>query len=267
MVYINLHTHSNFSDGTLTPSDLIKLSNSKGVEYLSLTDHDTVNGYDSLKDDEIKGIKFIKGIEISTKNHDYLHILGYNIDVKNKSFLSDIADYRERRVSRVKEIIRKLNEININISFDDLKANSLTTLGRPHIADALIEKGYGKTRTEVFHKYLIEGCYAYVKPRGPDISEAIKTIKNAGGVAVLAHPSTIEGSFNVEDVIKMGFDGIEVFYPTHTNNKTKKYLEIAKKYNLIVTAGTDYHGPGTDREKLDLFKFETDKFNNIEKIL
>jgi len=264
--YINLHVHSNFSDGVFSPEEIINISKSKSIKYLSLTDHDTVNGYNSISINNIKDIKFIKGIEISTKNHDNLHILGYNIDIKNKSFLLNIKDYRERRIRRVKEIIKRLNDINISISFDELDFGLLTTIGRPHISDLLVKKGYGKTRTEVFHKYLVEGCYAYVKPQGPDIDEAIKTIKNAGGVCVLAHPSTIEGSFNLEDIIKKGFDGIEVFYPTHTNSKIRKYLEIARKYDLIVTAGTDYHGPGTDREKIDLYEYDFEKYFNIERL-
>ncbi|MEF3280550.1 MAG: PHP domain-containing protein [Elusimicrobiota bacterium] len=267
MPYINLHTHSNFSDGVLTPKEVINFAFQKGVHYFSLTDHDTVNGILALSDSDIKGIKFIKGIEISSCEHDYLHILGYNIDIKNKSFLSDIAEYRRRRISRVVDIIKKLNDVGIDIKFEDLEFKESSTVGRPHIADALVKKGYGKTRTEVFYKYLVEGCHAYVKPRGPRLEEAIKTIKNAGGVAVLAHPSTIEGSLNVEEVIKSGFDGIEAFYPTHTNNKVKKYLGIAAKYNLIVTAGTDFHGPKTDKNIMDKFEFDLSKLLNIDRII
>ncbi len=264
MEYINLHTHTSFSDGTLKPEELFRVAKRKSIRYLSITDHDTVNAYNNLSIPS--DIKFITGIEISTRNHDYLHILGYNIDVKNKSFLADLEEYRQRRISRVKEIITKLNQIGVKISFEELNWNSNVTVGRPHIADLMIKKGYGKTRTEVFHKYLVEGCYAYVKPKGPDIKEAIKTIKNAGGIVVLAHPSTIEGSFDIEDVIKMGFEGIEVFYPTHTNGKIKKYLNIAEKYNLIVTAGTDYHGPKTDKDVMDMYEYEKEKMLKIDEI-
>lgn len=265
-MYINLHSHTNFSDGTLSPGELINLAISKGVSYLSITDHDTVNEYFNL-DGNFNGIKIIKGIEISTRDHDYLHILGYNIDIKNRKFLSDLGEYRERRIFRVKEILKRLNKIGVDISFEELDASSLTTIGRPHIADVLVRKGYGKTRNEVFNKYLVEGCYAYVKPQGPDIYEAIKTIKEAGGVSVLAHPSTIEGSFNIEDVIKKGFDGIEAFYPTHKNSRIRKYIELAKKYNLIVTAGTDYHGPGSEKEIMDMFEFNKSNLLNIGRIL
>lgn len=264
---INLHTHSNYSDGTISPRDIISLAIKKGIGYLALTDHDTVNGLMSIADDDKKDIKFINGIEISTRDHDYLHILGYNVDIKNRSFLSDIEDYRERRISRAKEIIKRLNDIKIDISFEELDVSTQTTVGRPHIADLLIKKGYGKTRSDVFHKYLIEGCYPYVKPRGPDIEEAMNTIRKANGIVILAHPSTVEGSFNVEELVKKGFDGIEVYYPTHTNNKIRKYFDIAKRNDLIATVGTDFHGPNTDRNIIDTFEYDSEKLLNIDRIL
>jgi len=264
MVYINLHTHSNYSDGTLSPKDVIKLAKSKNVKYLSLTDHDNVGGYDQIDKETLSDINFITGIEISTKEHDYLHILGYKININNDDFKKKLCEWRERRIIRVKEIIKKLNEIGIKISFEDLEINDISTVGRPHIADALVRKGYGSTRTEVFHKYLIEGRYAYVEPMGPTIKQSITAIKEAGGIAVLAHPSTIEGSFNVENVIKdYEFDGIEAYYPSHTNSKIRKYLDIAKRYNLIITAGTDFHGPQTDRDIMDMFVYDENIFSRI----
>ncbi|MCX7641038.1 MAG: hypothetical protein N2Z20_00165, partial [Elusimicrobiales bacterium] len=153
-----------------------------------------------------------------------------------------------------------------DIDYSDLDVSAFSTIGRPHIADALVKKGYGKNRTEVFLKYLTEDKPAYVPPQGPDVKEAVELIKNHGGFAVLAHPSTIEKDFDVYRLIEIGFDGIEAFYPTHTNSKTKKYIEIAKKYNLIVTAGTDYHGPNTDREIMDIYKYDSKEMKNIEKL-
>ena len=263
MAYINLHAHSNYSDGTLSPSDVIKLAKSKNIKYLSLTDHDNLGGYDSISKDLIYDLNFITGVEISTKEHDYLHILGYKINI-NEVFKKKLSQWREKRVMRVKEIINRLNKIGINISFDELNINDISTVGRPHIADILIKKGYGSTRSEVFHKYLVEGCYAYVEPMGPTIKEAVCAIKDSMGVAVLAHPSTIEGSFNIEGIIKQyDFDGIEAYYPSHTNSKIRKYLDIAKRYDLIITAGTDFHGPNTDRNVMDLFIYDEKIFSRI----
>lgn len=264
-MYINLHTHSSHSDGTLSPLELLNKAVESNVNYFSLTDHDTVSGWDELDINSHNGIKLIYGVEISTREHDYLHILAYNIDVKNVYFRNKLAEFRDRRIERIKNIINKLNKIDVSIDFDEINVDSTDTVGRPHIADILIKKGYGRTRSEVFHKYLIEGCYAYVKPMGPTVNEVLELIKNNKGLAVLAHPSTIEGHFNVEDIIKKGFDGIEAFYPTHTNSKVRKYLEIARKYDLIVTAGTDYHGPGTERETMAYYVYD-DKFLNTERL-
>jgi predicted metal-dependent phosphoesterase TrpH len=257
MAYINLHTHSKFSDGTLSPNDLIKFAKSRNVRYFSLTDHDTVNSYEFIDKKLIEDIVFITGVEISTRENDYLHILGYKITLNNKQLLKSLDEWRKKRILRVGEMIKKLNEIGINISFDELNMDELITVGRPHIADVLVKKGYGKTRSEVFYKYLVEGCYAYVEPLGPTIREAIDVIKNANGLGVLAHPAQIEGCFDIDELIrKYEFDGIEVFYPSHTATKVKKYLDIANKYNLIVTAGTDFHGPNTDRKVIDVFEYD-----------
>lgn len=265
-MYINLHSHSNYSDGSLDVKSLIDVARNKKVSYFSITDHDTVNGYKDIKSEYLNGINFISGVEISTKNHDYLHVIGYNIEIKNENLEGKLSEFRKRRVSRVKEIISKLNSIGIDIDYSELDISEFSTVGRPHIADVLVKKGYGSSRADVFYKFLIEGKPAYVEPRGPDVVEAIELIKNNGGVVVLAHPSTVEKDFDLEKLIRLGFDGIEVFYPTHTNTRIKRYTEIAKKYNLIITAGTDYHGPNTERELMDLYRYDRNLMNGVERL-
>ncbi len=264
-MYINLHTHSVYSDGTLEAKSLIDLAKKKRVFYFSITDHDTLNAYHHKEISNTNGLHLVRGVEISTKNHDYLHILGYGIKI-NDDIEKKLEEFRNRRIGRVKDIISKLRDMGIDISFEDLKVSSLVSVGRPHIADVLVGKGYGASRGEVFWKYLVEGKEAYVEPRGPDINEAIEVIKNAGGFAVLAHPQTVEDSFDIEDLIKKGFDGIEVFYPAHTSSKVRKYIEIANKYNLIITAGTDYHGPATDRHEMDVYFYDPRMMKNIERL-
>lgn len=264
-MYINLHTHSVFSDGILGIKELISEAKKRNVIYLSITDHDTVNGYRDLNS-ELNGIHIINGVEISTRNHDYLHILGYGIDVFSSSLEVKLKLWRERRLERVSQIIDKLKKIGIDISLDDLDVSLLTTIGRPHIADVLVKRGYGSTRNDVFYKYLVEGKPAYVSPMGPDLKEAIETIKDAGGFTILAHPGSIEGAFDIEELVR-NFDGIEVFYPAHTSSMIKRYLSIAKKYNLIVTAGTDYHGPGTTRDLMDYYIFDKEELLNIERVI
>ena len=266
-MYINLHAHSVYSDGTLDIKSLFELVRKSNISYFSLTDHDTLNGYSEIKKEYLDGVNFISGVEISTKNHDYLHILGYGMKKELDFFNERLADFRERRISRVKEIIGKLQRIGIDIDYSDLHISDLSTVGRPHIADALVKKGYGRTRFDVFFKYLVEGREAYVEPRGPDVAEAVDLIKRCGGVAVLAHPLTIERDFDIERIIsEVGFDGIEAFYPTHTPRSINRYIEIAKKYNLIITAGTDYHGPHTDRDLIDLYKYDKNLMKGVERL-
>lgn len=265
-MYINLHSHSKYSDGSLDIKSLINVARDKGISYFSITDHDTINGYRDVKSEYLDGINFVSGVEISTKNHDYLHVIGYNIDINKVDFEKKLADFRARRISRVKEIISKLNSMGIEIDYSELEISDLSTVGRPHIADVLVKKGYGTNRADVFCKFLIEGKPAYVEPKGPDVFEAVELIKNNGGFVVLAHPSTIERDFDLEKLIKIGFDGIEAFYPTHTNSKIKRYIEIGKKYNLIITAGTDYHGPNTERELMDLYEYDKNIMKGVERL-
>lgn len=267
-MYINLHVHSRYSDGTLDISELFDIIKRKNIRYFSLTDHDTLNGYAEIKKEHLEGIYFINGVEISTRNHDYLHILGYGIKKEIDYFKRKLADFREKRIARVKEMIEKLQRLGIDITYSDLKISDLATVGRPHIADALINKGYGRSRGEAFFTYLVEGREAYVPPKGPDVAEAVELIKRSGGFAILAHPSTIERYFDIERIIaEFDFDGIEAFYPTHNETKITRYIEIAKKYNLIVTAGTDYHGPNTDRQLLDLYEYDRDIMVGVERML
>lgn len=265
-MYINLHSHSKYSDGNLEVGSLIKLARDRRISYFSITDHDTINAYRDIKPEDVNGINFICGVEISTKNHDYLHIIGYGIDVNSSILEVKLAEFRKRRVSRIKDIIAKLNSIGIDIDYSELGVSEFSTVGRPHVADLLVKKGYGTSRFDVFNKFLIEGKPAYVEPRGPDIREAIDLIKNSGGVAVLAHPSTVEKDFDLEKLIKLGFDGIEVFYPTHSESKIRRYIELAKKYNLLITAGTDYHGPNTDRELMDIYRYDKNIMIGIERL-
>ncbi|MGC8867122.1 MAG: PHP domain-containing protein [Elusimicrobiales bacterium] len=264
-MYINLHSHSVYSDGRLDVRSLVEFAKKKRVLYFSITDHDTINAYSDAGIKYAQGLHLIRGVEISTKNHDYLHILGYGIK-KTDELEKKLEDFRNRRISRINDIISKLRCLGIDISFDDLKISSMTTVGRPHIADALVEKGYGCSRNEAFLKYLVEGKPAYVEPRGPDVDEAIEVIKNAGGLAVLAHPRMVEKFFDIEMLIKKGFDGIEAFYPAHTSWGIKRYIEIAHKYNLIVTAGTDYHGPQTDRQDMDIYSCDLEEIKMMERL-
>jgi len=268
MFLVNLHTHSTYSDGTLSPIELLKEILNKKISYFSLTDHDIISGWY-----EIKGkissykIKYSYGVELTTRNHDYLHILGYNIPIENNAFLLKLEEFRNRRIERIKKIFYKLNAIGIKVDISELNINNFSTFGRPHIARLLKKKKYVKSVKEAFEKYIAEGKPAYEPPMGPDVREAIETIKNSGGVAILAHPGMLCENIDFRKLKDYGLDGIEAFYYSHSNSKIKEYIEISKKYSFLISAGTDFHGPGTDRDKMYGFEYKTEYFNWLDKFM
>ncbi|MBU2573180.1 MAG: PHP domain-containing protein [Elusimicrobia bacterium] len=266
MPLINLHSHSNFSDGTLSPAELAGAASKARITFFSLTDHDASLGWEELEPCLKKlAINYIYGIELSASLHDNLHILGYGLDLKDPGFLAALAQFRSKRIERIKKIIALLKTQGFDISFEELNTVIDHTYGRPHVADLLKNRGFIKTRQKAFEKYIAYGKPAYVPPCGPGIEEAIKTIKAAGGVSVLAHPGVIYNIMDLGGWKDMGLDGIEAFYPAHSNAVIREFLELAKKYGLLVTAGTDFHGPGSGREEMAGFEYQEEFFGPIRK--
>jgi predicted metal-dependent phosphoesterase TrpH len=265
MPLINLHAHSSYSDGTLTPAELAAAASKAGIGYFSLTDHDIGAGWDELEP-RLKAldIRYLRGIEITTSLHDNLHILGYGLDLKDQAFLTKLEAFRASRLERIRKIIGLLKEQGIDISFEELKTSAGHCYGRPHIAELMKSRGFVKTRQTAFEKYIAYGKPAYVPPCGPGIEEAIRTIKNAGGIAVLAHPGNIYKILELGQWKEMGLDGIEAFYPAHTNTRIREFLALAKTHGLLVTAGTDFHGPGTGRGELFGFEWHDEFFGPLK---
>ncbi|MCK4936448.1 MAG: PHP domain-containing protein [Elusimicrobiales bacterium] len=257
MPSVNLHTHSSFSDGTLAPCDVLKRAQAAGVEFFSITDHDTVDNWKSseysLSDYKLK---IVRGTEISTSFHDNLHMLGFGIDIEDENFLSKLTEYKNRRIKRVEKVVEILKDLGMDISLEELSIKDNFSYGRPHIADCLIKKHIVRNRKEAFQKYLGYEKPAYVPSTGPSIEESIKIIKDAGGYAVLAHPGAVKNLINLEEFKEMGLDGIEAFYPTHSGSAIRYFIEEAKKLSLFITAGSDYHGPGSGRDSLTGFDIE-----------
>lgn len=266
MALINLHNHSNHSDGTLAPADLAREARRANIKYFSLTDHDIVNGWAELEPAlKEAGITYCYGVELTTNFHDSLHILGYGVDIHNERFLAELAGYRGKRLERLKQIIDLLVGQGIDIKFSELPLE-LRTLGRPHIADLLKKKGVVKSRKEGFQRYVAYGMPAYAPPCGPDVETAIRAIKNAGGLAVLAHPGVVKHVMDLPRWKAAGLDGIEAFYPAHTQTATREFIAQAARYDLFVTAGNDFHGPGSDRDKMDGFEYSDEYFSEIKKV-
>ena len=243
----DLHTHTIFSDGSYSPEELVAMAKNIGLVYFAITDHDTVDGVKYLYENGIypdKGIKIIPGVEFSADNAEHdIHIVGYNIDIYNGALSDMINEISEARWTRFSEMINNLQNNKYNIREADVLqvAGSSRSIGRFHIARALVKKGEFKTVRDAFEKMLGKDKPAYAPRYFPEVEEIVDVIHQAGGQAVLAHPKLVEDDSLVENICTK-VDGIEIFYPNHTTEDIQKYLSLAEKFNLLTVGGSDYHG-------------------------
>ena len=243
MLKVDLHTHSTFSDGTSSPEDVAYAACKAGVKVFALADHDTTDGVLRAQAACQKyNIDFVPAVEISTREHDHLHFLGYNIDLNNASFQNFLKANRDNRLNRIKKIIRQLAQSGVDITEEDVFSVAAHTVSRAHVADVLAKKKIVPNRQEGFRKYLIPGQVGYVSSAGVTVLEAIREIKKAGGLAVIAHPGLTQEVWNFPAWVEAGLDGLEVFYPSHSYTLKQELLKIVRKYDLFATGGSDYHG-------------------------
>ncbi|OQX70968.1 MAG: hypothetical protein B6D62_03075 [Candidatus Cloacimonas sp. 4484_275] len=252
MKKIDLHIHTGCSDGIFSVEEVLDLAEKYEYDEIAITDHDTIEGYKkALEIMKIKEYRFklIPGVEISCsqKNQD-VHMLAYYFDTQNQKLLNLLNSIQNGRFVRAQQILSKLERMGIKINFARVQeiAGKNGLIGRPHIARALIEIGCCSSIKEVFEIYLGENCPANVPKPAPNAKKAIKTIHKAGGLAILAHPFTLDDQSVIYDLINFGLDGIEVFYTKHSEDKIEYYNEIALKNNLVRTGGSDFHGDGLD---------------------
>ena len=250
---IDLHTHSNFSDGTDSPAQLINKALAAGITTIALTDHDSVAGIAQAQSALRPGISLVAGAEISCQTDDGIsvHMLGLLFDLENKDLISTMEKTRENRHGRMQRIIERLNEAGIEISIQDVLAELAqgATLGRPHLADALIKKGVVNSRDEAFSQMLHNKSKFYVAHYSPKPVEAIKLIKAAGGVAIIAHPMASHRGRTISietfgDLIEAGLDAIEVDHRDHSPDEKNALIQLARDNNLVMTGASDYHGNG-----------------------
>jgi predicted metal-dependent phosphoesterase TrpH len=255
----DLHCHSTNSDGSDTPSKLIEIAHSSRLSAIALTDHDTIAGIDEAYHESQKfEIDFINGIELSIIfRSGNMHILGYLYNAENEEFLKTITLVHNARVNRNKKILDKLSALGMPIKLHDLEIISGGgEIGRPHFARIMLEYGYVKSLQMAFDLYLKKGAPAYEPKALLTPAEAINIIHNAGGVAVLAHPITLNLSLPsdlikaISDLKEAGLDGIECRYPEHDTQFTRELLELCKKFDLVSTGGSDYHGKAKPTIKL-----------------
>ena len=258
---IDLHIHSTASDGSLTPAEIINRAQRLNLAAIAITDHDSIYGSkEALQAGIPPSLKFLTGVEISAAHPTFFpgsgsfHILGYCIRLDNQALNQALNRLREARKNRNPKIIKRLNELGLKISLEDVNPTiAHGQLGRPHIAQVMIKKGFVKSMDEAFDQFLGAGKPAYVDKNRIGCEETIKMIRDAGGVPVLAHPAllNINDDFQLEELIqnliKIGMRGIEVYYPEHSPEQMQRYRELANKYNLLITGGTDFHGSITPK--------------------
>jgi len=247
----DLHIHSIFSDGTFSPSEIVQQAFAIGIQTIALTDHDTVSGNHEASEAAKKtGIDFIPGIEISVNSsYGSLHMLGLGLFRVNNRLEELISKIQIGRRNRNPQIIRKLQILGYSISFEEVQQLARSEIiGRPHIAQVLINHQYVTDQDEAFHRFLNTDAAAYVHRWRPSIDDAIEIIRSSDGIPILAHPGFIEFPREssreafIRSLKEMGLQGLEVHYPSHSVRKHELLQSLAKKYNLLITGGSDFHG-------------------------
>lgn len=247
---VDLHLHTNYSDGDLSPDELIMLAKENKMNLIAITDHDTVNGLKNINNKD--NIEVINGIEFSCKvDKGRLHLLGYDIDVNNKELNNKLNELRDNSLNTILSLIVQLKiDYGIVFKYDDIKdlINSNHHLGRPDLAKLLMKYGYVNEVQEAFDKYLND-CYEKIRGTNKWLTyeEAIKLIVKSGGIPVLAHPKSLklekkELLLLLKDMISCGLKGMEVYHSSHNLGDIKLYESIAKELNLFISGGSDYHG-------------------------
>ena len=248
---VDLHMHSRHSDGTLTPEELVARAKSKGLSCIALTDHDTASGIRSAQNaGRREGVEIIPGIEISVIfEPGTMHILGYFVDPENQDLLEGLRPIQEARQKRNPMIIERLRTLGMEITLEEVEnVSGGGQVGRPHFARVMVEKGYVKNFEEAFNKYLTRGGPAYIDKRTVASADAIAMIRRSGGAAVLAHPKQLKvphGKTFESEIAKLadqGLAGLEVYSSCQSLEEASYYKEVANRFDLVVTGGSDFHG-------------------------
>ncbi len=253
----DLHIHTTASDGVRTPQEIIDMAVKIGLKGIAISDHDTVAGLGQARqylDTTSYSLDFIPAIELNTDaGEDEVHILGYFIDPESVALNQRLLEIRNSRYHRAEQMVGRLQELGLKITFEHVQALAQGELiARPHIARALMNNQYCTSIPEAFAKYIGRGSPGYV-PRYKFLpQEAIELIKNAGGIAVLAHPGLIQHKDKVTEIINSGIEGLEVFYPEHSPEQIDELMELARHHRLLITGGSDYHGPASSESRTNM---------------
>lgn len=244
---IDLHSHTNESDGTCSPAELVQEAARAGVKVLGITDHDTFRGFDQAAPlARQAGIEAVCGIELSTKLHGHsVHLLGYFLgDNGLKNFRTWVLEMQASRHERNVRLAARLRELGFDVTLAEAEKRGRGMTGRPHFAQLLVEKGYVANLRQAFDEYLDESAKGYVHRIEPQFSEGVARIREAGGIASLAHPVRVRGDVPalLPELCEDGLNAIEAYHSDHTPGDTRQYLGLAERYGLMVTGGSDFHG-------------------------
>lgn len=245
-VHADLHTHTQCSDGHLAPEALVRTAAERGLQVLSVTDHDTLAGVSAAREAaQTHGIEMVVGIELSvTLEGEELHLLAYGVDPADDRLQSHIQEMREVRRRRAFRMMEQLRAHGLEIADEHLRAqmDATTALGRPHVAAALVAAGHVSTSQAAFDQYLGKDGPGYVAKPEVEVADVLTLVHEAGGVGVLAHPGDWVSSTQIRDLVGRGLDGIEVVHPSHRSSLQDYYRRLADGYDLLTTGGSDYHG-------------------------
>ncbi|MBI5251403.1 MAG: PHP domain-containing protein [Desulfomonile tiedjei] len=259
---IDLHVHTHMSDGTLSPKEVVDRAASLGLKAIAITDHDTIAGIAEACEEGIaRNVEIVPGVEVSTDwPNGILHVLGYFMRPDDTGLIETLHYLNTGRIERIPRIIAKLNDNNIRVTLGDVNREAVGGVpGRPHVAKVMVRNGAVETVQQAFDLFLKKGAPAYVEKTKLSPAESIRTISEAGGIPVLAHPYSLdiddssELSRLLEFLVDKGLKGIEAYYPKHSPQQTGLFLNLAVKYDLAVTGGTDFHG--SNKPDVELGRF------------
>jgi predicted metal-dependent phosphoesterase TrpH len=245
MSFADLHLHTNFSDGTYSPEELVAQAAIQKLSCIALTDHDTVEGCErAAAACGPAGIEFIVGAELTAEQRgNEIHILGYFLDPTNPKLISEISKFQAVRQNRIREMVALINKLGVPLDVDLVfKTANCRSPGRPHVARALVKAGLCRSLDEAFERFLKKNRPAWVPKAKMSALDGIELIHQAGGLAVMAHPGLNRSDEVIPDLVDAGLDGIECFHTKHPEPTSKHYLAIAEKFHLLVTGGSDCHG-------------------------
>ena len=274
---VDLHTHSLISDGTDTPAELVANAAAAGLAVVALTDHDTFDGLpEAMGAGERIGIEVVPGLELScSREHQSVHLLAYGADPADPALAEEMSLVRDGRTGRLRPVLIKLAELGVPVSEEEVLAfvGSSPSVGRPHIADALVAAGHVKDRKEAFDRFLADGGPAHVSRYAIDIGRGVDLVHGAGGVAVIAHPwgrgreQLLPQSVLTELVVEHGLDGIEVDHQDHDAAARAGLRQLADRLGVLATGSSDYHGSGKVDHDLGVNTTDPDTYARLRALM